>query len=1068
MTKNNTKQTKKITFGIFSILALCLCFMFGVFIGATPVKAYTKPNTTWSNLNFSDNGNVSSVYANPTGWKKGFPDSPATSGAINLASYNNENFNLDSGDLPAKINDDADNYVLMINSKHSTNKNGLIPGVQYYENSSPLSLDAYSNYKIIIWTKVLQGAQASIYVTGLENDLGFERIDYDYADQWTPYTFYITTGKNKETIKTQLWLGSKPENTSLGAVFFDNISVYQISNDETPAVETSADNYVAKPATSGDRVKYINLDERQLVPNINADFESTDLSDWTRTNAQMQEGTYYEVLNLSSSNVSVGKGIEHLGLDLSKNNSKALVLYTTGDTKSYFGLRSESIDLPLYETLKISIKAKVGKNNTGSAYVKFVENDVLDYNGDVIEAITPVTKQITISSNETNNYTNNYNTCTFYIKGRSLYNTSFRIELWLGSETAEASGVVAFDNITVEHLSDSEYESASTNSYSLKFALQSKTDTYGVTNSTFNTVQKANTELTYPLIPSNWTHTYENEADIYYGVVNTSEAEYEAHKAEFGNFGNPGNPEGFGSVETDTNNILLMYNFNPTHQSVTSSTFSVDKNAYYKLSFAYKLLATNMANKEILNVYIVDEDDNILYSDEKIVSDSTNSVWTDYNVYISTNSYSNSLKLIISLGAEDDDVEGIVYIDNVTSIKDSNLTKADYEQLAESENVLDFEEGNFNLVEKNNTDLYTALRYTGNLEAGENQNVARGGIINALNTTDEFEIEASPENNSTLKYLMMIQSFDTATYSMTARDSLDLETDNYYKFTIWAKTVFAGTSTEPYGAEFGLDGIEEKITGIVADEWTKYTIYVSCTTSTTVNLKFALTSADTDTIGMVYFDNFGYETVEKDEYNVQQLNNSEDPTFLFVGDTELDEEDLNPEEKTQNNSVALWYAIPTVLLALSLIVALIAYFMQKIKITKWESKKVNQYDRESTLHRDVLRTEAEQLRNQRVKEVKSQIAEYEQQMTKMEEEHQDELKAKRAERRTGVSAKDEKEFKQYAKRHTAIENRIATLSKEIDNMNTAEYLLSVQHQLAVEKAKKERIAKEKSYKNKNK
>ena len=52
--------------------------------------------------------------------------------------------------------------------------------------------------------------------------------------------------------------------------------------------------------------------------------------------------------------------------------------------------------------------------------------------------------------------------------------------------------------------------------------------------------------------------------------------------------------------------------------------------------------------------------------------------------------------------------------------------------------------------------------------------------------------------------------------------------------------------------------------------------------------------------------------------------------------------------------------------------------------------------------------------------------------------------------------------------HTAVENRIANLNKKIDNMNTAEYLLSLQHKIMLEKAKDERAAKEKAFKKETK
>lgn len=1061
MTKNNNFKQK-----ILSKLIIALAFilsastMFGILFGAPSVYAYSQEVTGLTNLDFSANGNLTNVYSNPSGWTKGL-ESTATSGAINL-DHHNEAFYLDANDLPAKLADSADDHVLMINSKSS--KTGSVPCVQYYTNTSTLSLDAYSNYKIVVWTQVLEGAVSSIYLTGLEETIGFEKIDYSTASEWTSFTFYISTGIEKENIKTELWLGSKPNKTSVGAVFFDHIEVFQISNDKTPDNVTNKENYISTPTSASDSVKYINLNTNQVSTGFDGTFE-TDLTGWTKASNVLENGTNAEIINLSNTSASVAKDITYLGTDLTKNNKNALVLYTDKDVESYFGLKSPEITIPMYETYRVSINVKASLTS-GSAYVKFVESDVVNANGDKVEAITPATKEISVSTISTNNFTNDYTICTFYVKGRSLYQSKFSIELWLGSSENKASGVVAFDNIVVEPISNEVFSSAGSASYSESINLQSITDSFGIKNATFNDVKKESETLTYPLLPNNWSHTTSDENDVSYGVINTYSPVYNLYSSKFDGFANPGNPEGFLDVNSDTNNILVMYNINPAYQSTTSSKFDVSANKYYKLSFDYKLIATGEdANNELLNIYVKDENSNVLYADENLTD--TNFAWKKYTIYISTNSYTNELQIAIDLGTKDALVKGVAYIDNVTLIEDSSITKESYEEISKTNNVLDFEEGNFNLIKDNGSSIYTALRYTGSLEVGTNpangSSIALGGIVDGNNTEDEFNIENSPNNTNSLKYMLMIQTHGKATYSMTASDSLSLQAETYYKFTIDVKTLFGSdaSSEETYGAEFGLTGVDQKITGIIAEDWTTYTIYVQCTESTSVNLRFALSSLNTNTAGMVFFDNYTYETIDADIYNVDKLNNESDSTFLFVGDTDAKEEDSDTESNLDVN--AIWYVIPSLILAVALILALVAYLMKKVKIKKWEKKKVNEYDRERTLHRDVIRMDAEKRRDAKVKELKTEIAGLEERLSELEQKHQDRLKNKREQRRAGVSKEAEKEFKQYAKIHTALENRVIALNKEIDNMNTPEYLLAVQHKIAIEKAKEERMSREKAY-----
>ena len=185
---------------------------------------------------------------------------------------------------------------------------------------------------------------------------------------------------------------------------------------------------------------------------------------------------------------------------------------------------------------------------------------------------------------------------------------------------------------------------------------------------------------------------------------------------------------------------------------------------------------------------------------------------------------------------------------------------------------------------------------------------------------------------------------------------------------------------------------------------------------------------------------------------------------IYIDAKEGMDADTDEEETTSSfNTTALWYAIPTAILAVSLILAIIAYLMKKVKIKKWEKRRINQYDRERTVHRDVIRAEAETRRNAQVKELNEQIKHCEEEIAKIDDIRSKRQGTRRSENLGKITRSAEREFKQFAKRRTAIENRIIMLNKQIDNMNTAEYLLSVQHKIAVEKARAEREAREKSF-----
>lgn len=1052
---------KKITLTISMAFIACVMCMMGVMLSASPVYAYTEtPSaiTNSTNLNFAYNGNTTTIYTSPTGWTKGFNDQKTTSGVINLDHFN-DSYYLTKDEFPKKLG--TDSHVLMMNSKNTASS--FQPNSQYFTNSSAFSLEAYSHYKIVVYTKVTATAKASIYVTGLDtNDLCFENIGSSVANEWTAFTFYISTGLESKSVKLELWLGCKPSDGSIGAVFFDNIEFKQVSQNEVPSSDMSV--LAVSPSaitTPSENVKCLNLNESRVISSIDGNFESGTLNNWTSL-APLATNSYAEVLNLSDANDSIAKDITYIGTDLTSNNNGTLVLYTKNNTTSYIGYKSKDIALDIYDIVKVSVNAKTANLN-GSAYIYIKENEVKNASGDIVEAITPVSSSLTLSSS-TNKFTNNYATYSFYLKGRSLYATSFNIELWLGSKDSNAGGLVAFDTITIENVSYSDYSNATTGTYVQKVDFQPSVNNYTIQNSAFNDVEKSDKQVSYPLTPSSWKHTAQDKSKIFFGVINTADSIYDANKSDFGNFANPGNPEGFGSTAIDTNNVLLMHNVQETYQSVKSSDFTVSSNSYYKLNFAYNLQQTAYQGN-MFNVYIQDEDGNVLYADENIAT--TDGLWATYTTYINTKAYTNTLNLVLSLGNQDVPACGVVYLDNVTLVKQNDMTADQYASLAETNNVLDFEQGNFNLVKANKNGTYTPLRYTSNLENNE-QTVGLaagfGGIIDATNESDDYNIEKSPNSSSALNYLMYIQTMNKATYSFTAKDNLSLSSDTYHKFTIDVKTqgLTAGLNYDnAYGASFALSGLSDKIEGIVAEDWTTYTIYVACTSSVTVNVRFALVSLDFDTRGVAFFDNFTYEKIEKSDYNLAKLNNEADNTFLFVGDTDTDED--SSDTSSSFDIQQIWYLIPTLILAIALILALVAYIMKKVNIKKWEKRKINEYDRDKTVHRDVIRMEAEKRRDASVNELKAEIEHINAEKQRIEDVHQEQLKASRTARAKGVSKATEREFKQYAKLHTAMENRIANINKQIENMNTAEYLLSVQHKIMLEKAKQERIAKEKAY-----
>lgn len=132
--------------------------------------------------------------------------------------------------------------------------------------SQSLSLSANGFYKLSVWVKTLNGAKASVYLTGESAVAGGANSTFviesttnsAYAD-WTNYVYYLATGNNSVSIKLNLWLGQDKDYVTVdehttedslkssGVVFFDNV-VYQTIDE---------DDYTT--ATAGDTVKKLSF-----------------------------------------------------------------------------------------------------------------------------------------------------------------------------------------------------------------------------------------------------------------------------------------------------------------------------------------------------------------------------------------------------------------------------------------------------------------------------------------------------------------------------------------------------------------------------------------------------------------------------------------------------------------------------------------------------------------------------------------------------------------------------------------------------------------------------------------
>lgn len=1078
-----TKKINQVLFSIFLfILSICLtlCSVISIKDIAYAEDMASPQQITVTNGDFNSSS-TTALQSTPSGWTKS-GSSTGKNGVINVSensfSSRASSYALSSTENPGKpytIQDiELDNHIMMINakSKATTSESNHLGYV-----SSTIALKAYSYYKISVWTLTQENAVASIYVSGLGDDVENASFERYSTNVWTEYRFYIATGIDSKNATIELWLGSKTKD-SLNAVFFDHITVNQISNN---FFYDEAEKYLNSEYDSNrdnllKRINIIDLREPSLNLITNPNFETGNFDGWKVVN-YLPKGADAKIVSIQNRASMESLGLEYLGSSYSAKNNYALTLYSTGKDLVNVGYESTSFNVLPYETYKITVWAKVSSSFSGKAHLTLKEGNAVSnfYGEDYNDFYTPVEKTVEISSNTKNNLTNDYTPYYFYVKGHNLFETNFTLQLWLGNGENGATGCVVFDDISFEKISWEQYNSADTTN-ATKVELSTVTGSPSVANGTFNNADSLEKDFVYPVTPSDWTRETEDNTKSVYGIINTYSPYYEANKSNYGNAVNPQNPTNSAlSVDKDVNNVLMLYNKNDTYQSVTSNALTTTKDSYQRVSFDYKTVQQE-ASRNLLNVYILDNDNNVLFADENLFS----SDWTTYTLLIKSNTYASSLKLKLSLGNAQNLVRGYLYVDNVKFETDSSMTDELYKDYVNAHKTLDFSITNFNFISNEQKHgMYTPFRYEQALEVGENIDetnpVAYGGIINGKDNI--YGIENSKNNDNALKYMPAFITNSTSRYTLTSKESLTLEADKYYKISVDAYTRFSGNTEQSdkkddeklkYGAIFSLKGIDKQFDAIISnDTWTTYTIYAQVSNQTSVNLRFGIFNESPEIQGQAFFDNFKLETIEKNEYDQGISKVETDKTILSItnSDTKTDDEDNSPNDNNNNtDNSMIWYLIPSAILFVALVIALCGYFMKKVTIKKWERKKMAEYDRNTTLHRDVIRHEAEKIRDSKVKELEAQIADVQAEIERIEQVHKDNLKQNRKTSDKGITRAEERDFKAYAQRHTKLENQVEMLKAKIDSLNMPEYLLSIQRNLMLEKVRKEREEKERQNK----
>lgn len=1076
MIKNLTRLQKSflaIVLAIFMSVSGGFALLLGNLNFQTVHASMPPVQISVANSNFNDSA-VTGDIISPSGWTAQNSSVNVTAGIISLDNTiftNNMENNYELNFRPYNYEQMPDEQILMINSKEEKSNSGFKSPSFVLEKNSYFTISFKALTENNSVDNIYAIGSASLTGNTLLENLSESTLTVNTNGNWMDYNFFVQTDSMSDmTVSLELWLGFKNGARSYGAVFFDDIKIYQISED-------TYDRQLADSPAFNSFKSVVNLNTAVISGAVvNGDFE-------TYIEEENTNRTGWKVLspeNLTVDNSQNISGIFPIGEAFSSNetkvddnptnanivgNTKALLI--NNRVPSSVGYASPAITIARHRTYMISILVKSNITD-GTAQIKLVENNPY---GDNENFITKTFSNESVDTTYlTNTKLNDWIEYNFYVKGRVYEDTTANLELWLGTDTATATGYVFFDNITVREITTEAYSTGTSSSGHITSADFSASQTaLTIPNGAFNYISTTSLSDTYPYAPQNWTLTSDIEASVLNGIINTQDT------SDILGIMNPGSVNGYST----NNNVLMIGNKGINAQRYTTgSTFSLSSNSYYQLSLKIQTQSLMGAEAGIR-----------LYNSTMTLCEfygiTSDGVWTTYTLLIKTGSTSESCYLALSLG---DKVKGTGYafFDNVV------LTSSD-EATYYSNALSNYKRVNLSYEDFSNVssypidDIYTSNSLTAT-NASSTASVKSGIIDTTTIPLPNLPDMPNPINANAMAnssgHVLMINSTEDCNYFYTTKNSYTLSSGSYYKISVYIKTsgisqndldskvLLPESETEyyPYGATFSITELNQSFTGIDTNGiYKQYIFYVNATENKSVNAIFGLGNVNGKTSGYAFFSEFVVETIEQSAYltGVAPLEEDDAPdNIIAIGNTTAEQE----EEETENDDSGIsfnWLVVPTLITSLALLIAIVGYALRKINFKKPVKVGTGVYDREKTLkkefeHREAIRRQQERLDRLKLQleDVKVEIVESKKQYKQDIKEYGKQIERDTIKQKSTLSPQQFKEYKSEQKQLFEQQKQVAYLEKQAElkaryDAIEAEIELIYQEELQLIKAYKE-------------
>ena len=1034
----------------------------------TPTSAVSDVSSKVSNNSFtSTGGTISSYVYTPTSWTVGTSESLNSMkyGVIDLNDLDKryENFGFTTENKPVLPNAN-ENKVLLINS--TSNEVGA--KLNY---SQDISLDANSYYKISInaytSSQVVNGNKAegwaTVYLDNEDFDAEQSKMDINTDASWKTFTFFVATSPYKNpTIKLNLYLGNK-NLTSTGYVLFDNIKVYQYSENKFDELTNTLPLYT----------KLIDKRVSAISTPTDSGYVDANTATWKKENSGGK--TYVE--NVTNNYLGSNGNLHDVypGTNLSGNTTINGLAFSAED--GYVNYTSPDITIERNKLYKISFYAK--GNITNGSMNAVLSGEIFNTPDD--EDNNKQTASFTSINTSTNKFTNDWIEYSFFVSGNSLYDTTVNLTLGLGTENAKASGYIIYAYLSSYALTNTQFTTAKAIGTTTTLAM-STSPTLTFSNSAFNLITQSD-DPTKPDTPQKWTHQQgDPNATVAYGVVNTSSSIFPQYSSLGSEVVNPYTKNG-----DYANNALVLRNISKTYQSYyCTDNYTINADKYYLMSLDINLqkdlLGTSTSGAYI---YLKDNNNNTL-AWFRYTGNNTNE-WQTLKVYLHGSFQDRNVTPYLYLGNEQTTTTGVVFFDNC-KIKESTQDEFNSATNGATTRVVDLEKDLTALYTEVNNNIYTpSLFKVTNGDA--TLSTSKLGIINPQNLPS-FITQNPGSDNTTM---LMISSEDEAYYTYTSTLDFNFSVNTYYKVSVDVKTLQIKHTLNPdtenentkFGASVKLNGVTDALIENINtqtnkfdtldkalqdedNEFKTYEFFVYPTETATMTLQLSLGSEEKLCSGYAFFKNIVIKQIDKDTYDTEiasLTNNSK----TSLPNTVLDLVDVEPEEDegqqsyTQNSD--WWASTFTIIIALAVVVALIGFAIKRLNANRKETVSVsNNYDRLQTLLKDVDRRNKVTDINLKIRNLQEELKQSEKFLQEETDNYNKESSsyetAKEIANDTGIAIDSpQKKLEAMQNNIAELEQKIDSIKLDIEVLEEEKARIKKQEQQDIEKSKKQRIIK---------